>query len=52
MLAGDIGVGPPGDEEEREPNFSITGEAGLNDGLAIPFLLLGASWPARRARAG
>ncbi len=41
VLAGDIGVGPPGDEEEREPNFSITGEAGLNDGLALPFLLLG-----------
>ena len=43
VLAGDIGVGPPGDEEEREPNFSITGEAGLNDGLGIPFLLLGAA---------
>jgi NhaP-type Na+/H+ or K+/H+ antiporter len=42
VLAGDIGVGPPGDEEEREPNFSITGEAGFNDGLAVPFLLLGA----------
>ena len=42
VLAGDIGVGPPGDEEEREPNFSVTGEAGLNDGLALPFLLLGA----------
>jgi sodium/hydrogen antiporter len=41
VLAGDIGVGPPGDEEEREPNFSITGEAGLNDCLACPFLLLG-----------
>ncbi len=41
VLAGDIGVGPPGDEKEREPNFSITGEAGLNDGLAFPFLLLG-----------
>jgi NhaP-type Na+/H+ or K+/H+ antiporter len=41
VLAGDIGVGPPGDEEEHEPNFSITGEAGLNDGLAFPFLLLG-----------
>ena len=41
VLAGDIGVGPPGDEEEREPNFSITGEAGLNDGLAFPFLFLG-----------
>jgi NhaP-type Na+/H+ or K+/H+ antiporter len=41
VLAGDIGVGPPGEEEEREPNFSITGEAGLNDGLGFPFLLLG-----------
>jgi NhaP-type Na+/H+ or K+/H+ antiporter len=41
VLAGDVGVGPPGDEEEREPNFSITGEAGLNDGLAFPFVLLG-----------
>ncbi|MGH2986246.1 MAG: cation:proton antiporter, partial [Solirubrobacterales bacterium] len=27
VLAGDIGVGPPGDEEEHEPNFSVTGEA-------------------------
>jgi sodium/hydrogen antiporter len=41
VLAGDIGVGPPGDEHEHEPNFSITGEAGLNDGLAFPFLFLG-----------
>jgi NhaP-type Na+/H+ or K+/H+ antiporter len=43
VLAGDIGVGPPGEEEEREPNFSITAEAGLNDGLALPFLVLGLS---------
>ena len=49
VLAGDIGVGPPGDEDEREPNFSITGEAGLNDGLAFPFVLLGLSWSPRRA---
>jgi NhaP-type Na+/H+ or K+/H+ antiporter len=41
VLAGDIGVGPPGHEDEHEPNFSITGEAGLNDGLAFPFLFLG-----------
>ncbi|MDP9187720.1 MAG: cation:proton antiporter [Actinomycetota bacterium] len=41
VLAGDIGVGPPGDEDEHDPNFSITGEAGLNDGLALPFLFLG-----------
>jgi NhaP-type Na+/H+ or K+/H+ antiporter len=41
VLAGDIGVGPPGDEDEHEPNFSITGEAGLNDGLALPFIFAG-----------
>jgi sodium/hydrogen antiporter len=41
VLAGDIGVGPPGDEEEHEPNFALTAEAGLNDGLAGPFVLAG-----------
>ena len=41
VLAGDIGVGPPGQEEEREPNFAVTAEAGFNDALAFPFLLLG-----------
>ena len=41
VLAGDIGVGPPGSEDEHEPNFSVTGEAGLNDGLALPFVFLG-----------
>jgi sodium/hydrogen antiporter len=41
VLAGDIGVGPPGEEDEREPNFSLTAEAGLNDGLASPFILIG-----------
>jgi len=39
VLAGDVGVGPPGEEDEREPNFSLTSEAGLNDGLAFPFVL-------------
>jgi hypothetical protein len=41
-LAGDLGVGPPGDEEEHEPNFALTAEAGGNDGLAAPLVLLGA----------
>ena len=41
VLAGDVGVGPPGEEEESEPNFALTAEAGLNDGLAFPFVLLG-----------
>jgi NhaP-type Na+/H+ or K+/H+ antiporter len=42
VLAGDIGVGPPGHEDEHEPNFALTAEAGLNDGLAFPFVFLGA----------
>ena len=41
VLAGDVGIGPPGEEEEHEPHFAITAEAGLNDGLAFPFVLLG-----------
>lgn len=40
VLAGDIGVGPPG-EREDEPRFALTSEAGLNDGLAFPFVYLG-----------
>ncbi len=41
VLAGDLGVGPPGERDEGEPAFALTSEAGLNDGLAFPFLLLG-----------
>ena len=43
VLAGDIGVGAPGDQprEPEEPQFAITAEAGLNDGLSSPFVLLG-----------
>jgi NhaP-type Na+/H+ or K+/H+ antiporter len=41
VLAGDLGVGPPGEEDEREPHFAVTAEAGLNDGLAFPFVILG-----------
>ena len=40
VLAGDVGVGPPG-EDEPEARFSLTAEAALNDGLAFPFLLAG-----------
>jgi NhaP-type Na+/H+ or K+/H+ antiporter len=42
VLAGDVGVGPPGDEDEGRTNFALTAEAGLNDGLAFPFVFLGA----------
>ncbi len=41
VLAGDLGVGPPGESDETEPTFALTSEAGLNDGLAFPFVLLG-----------
>jgi NhaP-type Na+/H+ or K+/H+ antiporter len=41
VLAGELGVGPPGDEREPEPRFVLTAEAGMNDGLAFPFVLLG-----------
>jgi NhaP-type Na+/H+ or K+/H+ antiporter len=43
VLAGDVGVTPPGDpaEREAEARFSLGTEAALNDGLASPFVLLG-----------
>jgi sodium/hydrogen antiporter len=43
VLASDVQVGPPGEEQkEREPQFALTSEAGLNDGFAFPFVFLGA----------
>jgi sodium/hydrogen antiporter len=42
VLAGDVGVGSPGEADlQGEPRFSLSAEAGLNDGLASPFVLLG-----------
>jgi NhaP-type Na+/H+ or K+/H+ antiporter len=40
VLAGDVQVGEPTDEEdsEDEVRFALTSEAGLNDGLAFPFV--------------
>lgn len=40
VLASDIQVGPPGTGEEDEVRFALTSEAGLNDGLAFPFVHL------------
>jgi NhaP-type Na+/H+ or K+/H+ antiporter len=40
VLAADIQVGPPQSGEEDEVRFSLTSEAGLNDGLAFPFVNL------------
>jgi NhaP-type Na+/H+ or K+/H+ antiporter len=52
VLAGDLGVAPPEEEErerEPEPEFVLTSEAGFNDGLALPFLLLGIAVAADRS---
>ncbi len=41
VLADDVQVGGPmQDEPEDEPRFAITAEAGMNDGLAFPFVML------------
>ncbi|HEX8086245.1 MAG TPA: cation:proton antiporter [Solirubrobacteraceae bacterium] len=42
VLAGDVGLSPPGESDDaRDPQFSLHTEAGLNDGLAAPFVLAG-----------
>jgi NhaP-type Na+/H+ or K+/H+ antiporter len=43
VLAADVQVGPPGTGETDEVRFSLTSEAGLNDALAFPFILLALS---------
>ncbi|WP_242926403.1 cation:proton antiporter [Pontibacter vulgaris] len=40
VLAEQVQVGPPHDAEEDEVRFSLTAEAGLNDGMAFPFTWL------------
>ncbi|WP_299705866.1 sodium:proton antiporter [uncultured Pontibacter sp.] len=40
VLAEQVQVGPPDDEEEDVVRFSLTSEAGLNDGSAFPFTWL------------
>jgi len=41
VLAASVQVGPPGKGEEGETKFALTSEAGLNDGMAFPFVMLG-----------
>ncbi|MDZ4310076.1 MAG: cation:proton antiporter [Cypionkella sp.] len=41
VLAGDVQVGPPQQGDEHPVRFTLTTEAGLNDGLAFPFVYLG-----------
>jgi len=40
VLAEQVQVGPPNEEEEDDVRFSLTAEAGLNDGAAFPFTWL------------
>lgn len=41
VLAKDVQVGPPTEGKEHPVRFALTTEAGLNDGLAFPFVYLG-----------
>jgi NhaP-type Na+/H+ or K+/H+ antiporter len=41
VLAGDVGLSEPGGEVYGEPRLSLHTEAGFNDGLASPFVVLG-----------
>jgi sodium/hydrogen antiporter len=41
VLAKDVQVGPPTEGNEHPVRFALTTEAGLNDGLAFPFVYLG-----------
>ncbi|RYY55897.1 MAG: sodium:proton antiporter [Chitinophagaceae bacterium] len=40
VLASDVQVGPPNHGMKSETRFSLTAEAGLNDGMAFPFIWL------------
>lgn len=40
VLAADVQVGPPSEEKEDHVRFSLTAEAGINDGMAFPFTWL------------
>ncbi|MCY7355051.1 MAG: cation:proton antiporter [Lysobacter sp.] len=40
VLASDVQVAPPGEGKEDHVRFALTSEAGLNDGLAFPFVWL------------
>lgn len=38
VLASDVQVGPPNEQRKSETKFALTAEAGLNDGMAFPFV--------------
>jgi NhaP-type Na+/H+ or K+/H+ antiporter len=40
VLARSVEVGPPGEDDRNDVRFNLTVEAGVNDGLAYPFVYL------------
>jgi NhaP-type Na+/H+ or K+/H+ antiporter len=40
VLAGDVQVGPPLEKSKSDVKFTLTAEAGLNDGISFPFTWL------------
>lgn len=44
VLASDVQVGKPGEGDGPRVRFALTSEAGLNDGLAFPFVHLAIAW--------
>jgi sodium/hydrogen antiporter len=44
VLASDVQVGRPGEGDGPRVRFALTSEAGLNDGLAFPFVHLAIAW--------
>jgi len=52
VLASDVQVGKPRSGEEDEVRFALTSEAGLNDGLAFPFVHLALVFGVAAASAG
>ncbi|QJU59185.1 sodium:proton antiporter [Sphingomonas sp. AP4-R1] len=52
VLAAEVQVGPPTSGEDDEVRFGLTSEAGLNDGLAFPFVHLAIALAAAAASGG
>lgn len=52
VLAADVRVGPPLEGPEDEVRFSLTSEAGLNDGVGFPFTFLAIGLAAHGATLG
>lgn len=44
VLASDVQVGLPAEDHEDEPRFVLASEAGLNHGLASPFVKFSIAW--------